>query len=157
MRPYARLLGRYLAPQRGRVALLALLLFSGIGLQLANPQVIRYFIDLTQTGGSQNALLAAAGLYVAFAFSQQALGLGSSYVTQVVAWQATNAVRHDLLLHCLRLDLGFHNTHTPGELIERINGDVGGRAGLLIQVVRQLRVKWAPVRSGTRLARICTR
>jgi ABC-type multidrug transport system fused ATPase/permease subunit len=28
------------------------------------------------------------------------------------------------LRHCLRLDLPFHKTHTPGELIERIDGDV---------------------------------
>ncbi|MBN2046438.1 MAG: ABC transporter ATP-binding protein, partial [Anaerolineaceae bacterium] len=26
--------------------------------------------------------------------------------------------------HCLRLDLPFHNNHTPGEMIERIEGDI---------------------------------
>jgi ABC-type multidrug transport system fused ATPase/permease subunit len=126
MRPsaYASLLERYLWPQRGWVALLAGLLFGGIGLQLANPQIIRYFLDTTQSGGSQAALLGAAGLYIAFAFGQQLLGLGSTYVSQQVGWNATNALRHDLALHCLRLDLGFHKTHTPGELIERIDGDV---------------------------------
>lgn len=138
MTAYARLMRRYLGPQRGRVLLLAALLFSGIALQLANPQVIRYFLDTTQSGGRQSALLAAAGLYMLFAFSQQALGLGSAYVTQQVAWRATNAVRRDLLLHCLRLDLGFHKTHTPGELIERVDGDVGGLAGLLSQFVLQI-------------------
>jgi ATP-binding cassette, subfamily B, bacterial len=138
MKPYTRLLGRYLRPQGGRWALLALLLFSGIGLQLANPQVIRHFIDLTQSAGSQAALLTAAGLYVALAFTQQALGLGSNYVTQQLAWRATNAVRADLFLHCLRLDLGFHKAHTPGELIERIDGDVTGLAGFLSQFVLQI-------------------
>jgi len=138
MRVYTRLLGQYLAPQRGRMALLAVLLFTGLGLQLVNPQIIRYFLDATQSGGSQNALLAAAGLYVASAFTQQALGLAGQYVNQQVAWRATNALRHDLMLHCLRLDLGFHKTHTPGELIERIDGDVGGLAGFLSQFMLQL-------------------
>ncbi len=138
MSAYTRLLRQYLGPQRGRLALLALLLFTGLGLQLVNPQIIRYFLDATQSGGSQNALLAAAGLYVAFAFTQQALGLASSYVNQQVTWRATNALRYDLLLHCLRLDLGFHKTHTPGELIERIDGDVGALAGFLSQFMLQL-------------------
>ena len=135
---YGRLLQRYLRPQRRLVAVLAVILLGGMGLQLASPQVIRYFLDATQSGGSQSALLAAAGLYVALAFTQQALGLAGNYVNQQVTWRATNALRYDLLLHCLRLDLGFHKTHTPGELIERIDGDVGGVAGLLSQFMLQL-------------------
>lgn len=30
----------------------------------------------------------------------------------------------DLMRHCLRLDLPFHKSPTPGELIERIDSDV---------------------------------
>ena len=41
-----------------------------------------------------------------------------------MAWTATNALRAELAWHCLNLDMGFHNEHTPGELIERIDGDV---------------------------------
>ncbi|GHO76524.1 helicase [Ktedonobacter sp. SOSP1-85] len=33
-------------------------------------------------------------------------------------------MRLDLTLHCLSLDQSFHQTHTPGELIERIDGDI---------------------------------
>ena len=138
MRGSSRLLRVYLWPQRGRVALLAGLILAGIGLQLANPQVIRYFLDTTQIGGSQTALLGAAGLYFTLALGAQALTLASSYVTQRVAWAATNAVRHDLLRHCLRLDLEFDKTHTPGELIERIDGDVSGLAGFLSQAGLQI-------------------
>jgi hypothetical protein len=39
------LLGRYLWPQRRAVWGLGLLLLTGIGLQLINPQIIRFFID----------------------------------------------------------------------------------------------------------------
>ncbi|MGH2515865.1 MAG: hypothetical protein ACRDHP_09445, partial [Ktedonobacterales bacterium] len=38
-------LWQYLRPFRGRFAVLAVLLFGGIGLQLAGPQFIRSFID----------------------------------------------------------------------------------------------------------------
>jgi len=51
LRKYGELLARYLLTQWTRVALLAVLLFGGIGLQLANPQVIRYFIDTASRTG----------------------------------------------------------------------------------------------------------
>jgi ATP-binding cassette subfamily B protein len=45
-------------------------------------------------------------------------------VAEQVGWQATNELRADLAEHVLHLDMGFHKGHTPGELIERIDGDV---------------------------------
>jgi ABC-type multidrug transport system fused ATPase/permease subunit len=47
-----------------------------------------------------------------------------TYLGEKVAWTATNALRAELAWHCLNLDMSFHNHHTPGELIERIDGDV---------------------------------
>jgi ABC-type multidrug transport system fused ATPase/permease subunit len=131
--PYTTLLRRYLGPQRGQAALLAMLLLGGIGLQLANPQIIRYFIDTTQSGGSRAALRGAAVLFIAFALAKQALGLGTTYLSQQVSWNATNRLRKDLTLHLLRLDMAFHKTHTPGELIERVDGDVQALANFFSQ------------------------
>jgi len=133
LQPYQQLLARYLKPQQTQVVLLATLLFVGIGLQLLNPQVIRYFIDTAETGGAQNALLLAALLYIGFSLAQRGLALWADYVAQNVGWRATNGLRHDLALHCLRLDMPFHKTHTPGELIERIDGDVTALANFFSQ------------------------
>jgi ABC-type multidrug transport system fused ATPase/permease subunit len=134
--PYTRFLARYLGRQRGRALLLAGLLFGGIGLQLANPQVVRYFLDTaTNAAGPAAALVAAAGLYLAFALGQQGLALGATYVSEQVAWTATNQLRHDLTLHCLQLDLGFHKRHAPGELIDRVDGDATALANFFSQFV----------------------
>jgi ATP-binding cassette, subfamily B, bacterial len=121
---YRRLLARYLAPQKGRVAISAVLLLAGIALQLANPQVIRYFLDTAQSGGPQRNLLWAAIAYIGFALFQQAMSLAANFSNQWVAWSATNRLRKDLMLHILRLDMNFHKQHTPGELIDRVDGDV---------------------------------
>jgi ATP-binding cassette subfamily B protein len=123
-RDYADLLLRYLRPHRWLAALLGLLLAGSLALQLTNPQVIRYFLDATQSGGSANQLLWAAAAYLTFALGQQALALAATLAGQQLAWRSTNALQHDLALHCLRLDQSFHKTHTPGEMIERLNGDV---------------------------------
>ncbi len=121
---YRALLGAYLRPQTRQVALLAALLLTGIGLQLVNPQVIRYFLDTTQAGGNEQALLLAAGLYIGFALLRQGLTVAGAYTGNQVAWNATNRLRKDLTLHLLRLDMAFHKSHSPGELIERVDGDV---------------------------------
>lgn len=119
------LLRAYLAPQRGRVALLAALLLGSIALQLAAPQAIRTLIDAAEAGATSSVLLGAAGLYLALAAAQRAAGFGALYVGELVGWRATNGLRGDLAAHLLRLDMSFHKRHTPGELIERVDGDVG--------------------------------
>src|SRR5436853_267959 len=48
------------------------------------------------------------------------------------------SMRADLALHCLRLDMPFHKTHTPGELIERIDGDVNALANFFSEFVLRL-------------------
>jgi ABC-type multidrug transport system fused ATPase/permease subunit len=134
LKQYADLLAAYLWPQRQRAALLAVLMFGGLALQLANPQVIRYFLDTaSEGGGTPQALLGAAALFIVIALAGQALRLATSYAAETLGWTATNALRADLALHCLRLDLPFHKQHTPGELIERIDGDVNALANFFSQ------------------------
>src|SRR5215204_1574982 len=52
LRQYLALFAVYLKPQWPRVTLLSVLLLASIGLQLLNPQVIRYFIDTALAGGA---------------------------------------------------------------------------------------------------------
>ena len=127
-REYRDLFTKYLRPRWPRVALLTGLMLTGIGLQVANPQIIRYFIDTALARGSQQSLVYAALIFLAFAIITQALAVAATYVGEDVGWSATNALRADLALHVLRLDMAYHNEHTPGELIERIDGDVANLA-----------------------------
>jgi ATP-binding cassette subfamily B protein/ATP-binding cassette subfamily C protein len=124
LKPYWALLVNYLRPQWLRVLLLALFLFSNIGLSLLNPQIVRSFIDTALAGGERSTLFRAALLFLAIAFTGQILTVLATYCSEQIAWTATNALRYDLAAHCLKLDLSFHKAHTPGGLIERIDGDV---------------------------------
>ena len=132
-RRYRKLLFQYLKPQMGQVILMAALLLAGIGLQLVNPQVIRYFLDTAQAGGDISRLSAAAGVFIAFAILHELMRLAANYTSQNVAWTATNRLRTDLTLHLLRLDMPFHKVHTPGELIERVDSDVTNMANFFSQ------------------------
>jgi ABC-type multidrug transport system fused ATPase/permease subunit len=132
---YRELLITYLRPQRARVALLAVLLLTSIGLQVVNPQIIRYFIDTALAGGATEALTLAALLFLVMALLTQVLNVTATYVGEDVGWRATNWLRADLALHCLKLDMTFHNEHTPGEMIERIDSDVADLAIFFSQFV----------------------
>jgi ATP-binding cassette subfamily B protein/ATP-binding cassette subfamily C protein len=127
-REYRDLFVKYLRPRWPKVLLLTGLMLAGIGLQVANPQLIRYFLDTALAGGSQQGLVDAALAFLGFALVTQALNVAATYVGEDVGWSATNDLRADLALHVLRLDMAYHNDHTPGELIERIDGDVANLA-----------------------------
>src|SRR5690349_18258370 len=95
LRQYWQLLYKYLTPQKWRVALLATLLFSNLGLQLINPQILRYFIDRATAGEGAGALLPAALLFIGLAILAQGLAVTATYVSENVGWTATNALRID--------------------------------------------------------------
>jgi ABC-type multidrug transport system fused ATPase/permease subunit len=120
------------------VAILAFLLLSSIGLQLLNPQILRRFIDAATQGGSDRTLTVAGILFIVVALLQQLFSVGATYLSENVGWSATNALRADLLAHCLRLDQSFHKSRTPGELIERIDGDVTALANFFSQFIVQV-------------------
>ncbi len=133
LRRYLDMLITYLRPQWRSVAVLALLLFSSIGLQLVNPLVLRYFIDTAVAGGAIALLVRAALIFIGVALANQVLSVSATYVSENVAWSATNGLREDLARHCLGLDMPFHKGHTPGEMIERIDGDVTALANFFSQ------------------------
>ena len=123
VRQYAELLVRYAVKQKRMFAIVSILLLSSIGLQLVNPQILRYFIDEATKGSPLSRLLIAACLFIAVALLQQIVNVFATYASGRVAWTATYALRSDLARHAFHLDMSFHNEHTPGEMIERIDGD----------------------------------
>jgi ATP-binding cassette subfamily B protein len=142
LRQYRDLLIKYLKPQWARALLLAVLLLGSISLQLVNPQIMRHFIDTatlpSQSGGLSETLLTAALSFIGVALVQQVMSVLVTYVSENVAWMATNALRADLAEHCLRLDMSFHKARTPGEMIERVDGDVTTLSNFFAQFVIQL-------------------
>lgn len=135
VRQYWNLLVSYLRAQRRRVTLLAILLLGTTGLELLNPQILRYFIDAAKGNSAGSALVSAALLFIGIALVQQVVAVGTTYLSENVAWTATNALRGDLARHVLDLDMHFHNLRTPGELIERIDEDVTSLANFFSQFV----------------------
>jgi ATP-binding cassette, subfamily B, bacterial len=121
---YWDLLSQHIRPQKGRFVLLSFLLLGSIGLRIVAPQIMRSFIDSALAGEALRTLTTTALAFIGVALLQQVISVSVTFVGENVAWTATNALRAELAWHALNLDMRFHNDHTPGELIERIDGDV---------------------------------
>lgn len=121
---YWNLLSTHIRPQKGRFVLLTIMLFGSIGLRIITPQIMRDFIDSALAGKALQTLTWTAITFISVALIQQVVSIGVTFLGENVAWTATNALRAELAEHAINLDMRFHNDHTPGELIERIDGDV---------------------------------
>ena len=135
---YSQLLGKYLRPYWPTVALLGVLMLGATVLQVVAPQIVRRFIDLASEQSSLDSLYVASLLFLGAGISVHVLQALYKYIGRDIAWRATNRLRLDLTLHTLRLDMGFHNAHTPGELLERIDGDIERLANFFSQLFIQL-------------------
>ena len=133
-----KVLLRYLRPLRLRVGLLSLTLIAVTAAQLVAPQVLRYYVDAVRGQGPLATLYVAGILFVSLSLASQGIQALRAYLTQDIAWAATNSLRSDLAMHLLSLDAGFHARHTPGELIERVDGDAASLAGFLSSFVVQV-------------------
>ena len=132
------LLVTYLRPHGRLLIWLAALLLLGIGVQVISPHLIGVFVDDAMHGAPLNDLIALALLFLAASIAQQVVIVAATYFSERVAWTATNGLRADLALHCLTLDAVFHERHTPGESIERVDGDVTAVASFFSQFVIQV-------------------
>ncbi|MCY3412367.1 MAG: ABC transporter ATP-binding protein [Candidatus Heimdallarchaeota archaeon] len=125
--PFAKqglLLKKYLAPLKLKLFLLAVLIFGNIILQIINPQVLRFYLDSVEEVTNIQTLSMAALLFIGIAIVGEIIYVLSVYLSVDLAWLSTNALRFDLMRHCMKLDMSFHNKYKPGEMIERVDGDV---------------------------------
>jgi ATP-binding cassette, subfamily B, bacterial len=119
-----KLLWHYLRPYRFRTLLLGFCIVGVIAFQLLTPQILSQFIDLASQQAPLGEVMRLAGLFWVVAALSYGVNISRTYFKETVAWKATNDLRNDLARHCLHLDLTYHHEHAPGELIERVDGDV---------------------------------
>lgn len=132
---YFKLLSKYVKPYLFEVAILSSLVLFNVLLLLVNPQIIRKFIDAISTGQDISGLYKIAIIFLVCAFIQQIFAILITYLSNKIGWSATNELRKDLVKHCLNLDMSFHKRFKPGELIERIDGDVSLMLNFFSQLI----------------------
>ena len=125
----------YLRPHR-LLLLAALLLMSVEGSMMgALSYLVQPMFDHVFTGGTPNAVFWVAGA-VSGVFILRALsGLGQRVLMSIAGERFVAAMQTDLLRHMMTLDQSFHQTHSPGALIERVRGDSGALKSVWTSVI----------------------
>lgn len=99
-------------------------ILAATGLPLAAPQLTREFVDGAIAGEGTRALVLIALGYLGLAVSGQLARMLTAWLASRLAWDGTNRLREHLAEHGLGLDMAYHGQRTPGEMIERVDGDV---------------------------------
>jgi ATP-binding cassette subfamily B protein len=124
----ARLLAATLRPEASSLAGIFAVLGGAMALRLALPLLLGRFADDALGGEPTSALTTLAVAYVAAALGSAGLDLVVVWWSARVSWRAGNRLRERLAAHALRLEQAWHGRHSPGQLIERIDGDVEAMA-----------------------------
>src|SRR5829696_5641771 len=132
-----RALAALLRPDARRWAVLGALIASSSALALAGPLVVRTIVDRASEGAPTSTFVVLALGFLAIAVVTQVVGVVVIRYATVTAWGTTNGLRLRMTRHVLGLDHEFHRTHTPGELIQRVDGDVTSVSDFLALVVPQ--------------------
>ena len=130
-----RALGALLRPDRWRWAALGALVAAASALTITGPLVIRRIVDTATEGTTSAEVTRLAALFLAIAVVGQLLAVVVAWLATVLAWRTTNGLRLSMTRHVLGLDHEFHRTHTPGELIQRVDGDITSVSEFLGKVV----------------------
>lgn len=131
----ARLLIATLRPERRQATGVMALLLVALAMRLAMPALLGRFIDAAISGDPVATLTTIAGTYVVIALASEAISLVVVWGAVHLSWRAGNRLRELLSHHALRLEMGWHGRHSPGQLIERIDGDVEALAVFFANVL----------------------
>jgi ATP-binding cassette, subfamily B, bacterial len=120
---------RLFRPYRGRTALILVSILVTSGLGIVNPLLIQVVFDdaLFAEGGPNLGLLyALVGVMVAIPIVSGLLGVGQTYLTNIVGNRVMQDLRDRLYAHLQSMPLAFFTGTRTGEIQSRLANDVGG-------------------------------
>jgi len=106
------------------VVLVAILVTSALG--LINPYLLKLLIDDVIVGHHFERLNPYVGLMIAVPIVTGLIGVGQSYLNNVVGQSVMQDLRNALYAHLQRMPLRFFTETRTGEIQSRLANDVGG-------------------------------
>jgi ABC-type multidrug transport system fused ATPase/permease subunit len=130
-----RALAALLRPDAWRWTGLGALVATGSALILTGPLIVRGIVDKATAGTTTSQLSRLAVLFLVVAIATQLINMAVAWMATITAWHTTNGIRIRLARHVLGLSHAFHRQHTPGELIQRVDGDVTSVSDFMGRVI----------------------
>ncbi len=130
-----RALAALLRPDAWRWTGLGALVATGSAFILTGPLIVRGIVDKATAGTTTSQLSRLAVLFLIVAVATQLINMAVAWMATITAWHTTNGIRIRLARHVLGLSHAFHRQHTPGELIQRVDGDVTSVSDFMGRVI----------------------
>lgn len=124
-------------PYRGKVWLVALAIVATSALGVVNPILIKLVFDRALFGNpagscdgaacpNMHNLYVFAGLMIAIPIVTSVIGVGQTYLANLVGLRVMQDLRNALYAHLQAMPLRFFTTTRTGEIQSRLANDVGG-------------------------------
>src|SRR3954452_7724900 len=113
-------------PYRGRLFAVIGLIVVSAGLGMISPFLLRDILDEAIPDKNTALLTWLAGGMIAIAIATQVLGVGQTWLSNLVGQRVMHDLRTRVYRHLQRLSLAFFTRTRTGEVQSRIANDIGG-------------------------------
>jgi ATP-binding cassette subfamily B protein len=121
-----RRIAAFFRPYRGRVAVVLVTIVITSLLGIVNPYLLKLLIDDALPKRDFGLLNLYVGLMIAIPIVSGLIGVGQSYLNNVIGQNVMQDLRNALYAHLQRLPLRFFTETRTGEIQSRLANDVGG-------------------------------
>jgi ATP-binding cassette, subfamily B, bacterial len=119
-------IARLFRPYRLRLATVLALIAISAGISMISPFLLREVLDKAIPEGDTALLSALVGGMIAISIATGILGVGQTWLSNVVGQRVMHDLRAAVYRHLQRLSLAFFTRTRTGEVQSRIANDVGG-------------------------------
>jgi ATP-binding cassette subfamily B protein len=142
-----RRIAGFFRPYRARLALIAVAILVSVSIGVVNPILIKFVLDNLLPGGDRDLglLWLQVGLMVTLPIITSLIGIGQSYLSNVVGQRVMDDLRLALYSHLQRMELRFFTETRTGEIQSRIGNDVNGVQGVVTDTAASLLSNFATV------------
>ncbi len=113
-------------PYRGRLVTVVLLILVSAGLGMVSPFLLRDILDEAIPQRDTELLTALVGGMIGIAVVTQVLGVGQTWLSNLVGQRVMHDLRTRVYRHLQRLSLAFFTRTRTGDVQSRIANDIGG-------------------------------
>ena len=122
----ARRIAAFFGPYRGQVVVVLVAIIATSLIGLVNPYLLKLLIDDVIVGRRYELLNLYVGLMIVLPVITGLLGLGQSYLNNLIGQSVMQDLRNALYAHLQRMPLRFFTSTRTGEIQSRLSNDVGG-------------------------------
>ena len=121
-----RRITRLFRPYRGRLLTVLFLIAVSAVLGMVSPFLLRDILDVAIPDNRDDLLVALVAGMIGISVLTGVLGVGQTWLTNVVGQRVMHDLRTQVYRHLQRLSLAFFTRTRTGEIQSRIANDIGG-------------------------------